>query len=172
MKSRTKKILIAILALLTILFIGAYLRLPDKELKSTLESTSKTKERIKEEYTASLTNKNTLSSAVKIEVAKTPEVKIKATVVVSGKRYEASISENQNIYDLMTTIRNNSKGDDFTFKVKDYQGMGYFVDVINGVSGSSGAYWIYYINEEKASMGISQYIVKDGDVIRWAQEGI
>jgi hypothetical protein len=51
-------------------------------------------------------------------------------------------------------------------------GLGNFIDEINGIKGTKGRYWIYYINNKKASVGVSKYFVKNGDIIKWSQEGI
>lgn len=162
MKPKTKKILIGLLAIITILFLSAYFKLDSNE-KKILPSTD-IKE-IKESTPP-------LSIKPKIETGKIPEGSIRATVEVSGKRYETNIPEKSNIYELMMVLMSNSKENGFTFNAKEYSGMGYFVDTINNIKGTPGAYWIYYINDKKASVGISQYVVKEGDIIRWSQEGI
>ena len=64
----------------------------------------------------------------------------------------------------------NDTASGFTFKYKEYPSMGIFVEEINGVRGSQGKYWIYYVNDKEAEVGISKNIVKDGDIISWKQE--
>ena len=58
----------------------------------------------------------------------------------------------------------------FSFKTKEYPGLGYFVEEINGVGGGQGKYWIYYVNGKEASVGIKDYVVKEGDIISWKHE--
>lgn len=169
MKSKTNKILISALLLITILFIVAYFRLPHKEISPTQDNNQIIRN-ITEE-SVGIASKTTSSQKTNSEINKIPEPMIKASVVVSGKSYDAIIPANKNVYDLMAELAKNPNNS-FTFHVKEYPGMGYFVDSINNVKGTPGAYWIYYINDKKASTGISQYIVKDGDIIRWGQEGI
>lgn len=50
--------------------------------------------------------------------------------------------------------------------------MGEFVEEINGIKNNqaTGEYWIYYINGESAKMGVSNYIIKPNDVIKWNYE--
>ena len=172
MKQKTKLFLIGLVTLVAALFIVAYLKLPSKEARVILNNTNQAVEIIKEESKSTPKKEVTLSPKSMNEVAQITEATIKATVVVSGRSYDAYISEGKNIYDFMNTLANNAKDNNFTFHAQEYKGMGYFVDMINGVYGSPGAYWVYYINDKKASVGISQYIVKEGDIIRWAQEGI
>lgn len=64
------------------------------------------------------------------------------------------------------------KESDFSFKGKEYSSLGYFVEEINRNKGTPGKYWIYYVNGKEASVGISKYILKNGDIIKWSQEGI
>ena len=171
MKQKPKKILIGLSVILIVLFIGAYIRLPSKEVKSVPNNSNSIEGVIKKEPITTTLNKNTSAPKLDIEINKIPEATIKVTIIVGDKSYDTDILNNSNIYDLMM-LMSNSKNSDFTFHAKEYRGMGYFVDMINDVYGSPGAYWIYYINNEKASVGISQYTLKDGDIIRWVQEGL
>ena len=87
---------------------------------------------------------------------------------VFDKTYSAKTEEGINVYDAMKSIDDSS----FSFKATNYSSLGYFVEEINGVKGTPGKYWIYYVNGQKASVGISNYILKSGDIISWKQEGI
>jgi hypothetical protein len=100
----------------------------------------------------------------------TEEVKkISIKFLVEQKVYETKIIPNQNVYSLMQQL---SQQGDFSFKARNYSGMGYFVTEINNKKNDqmSGLYWIYYINGAKAQVGVSQYVVKDGDEIVWKYE--
>jgi hypothetical protein len=59
-----------------------------------------------------------------------------------------------------------------TVEFKNYSGLGYFVNTINGIQSDtlSGTHWIYYINGIKAQIGISQYTLKSNDIITWKYE--
>jgi hypothetical protein len=59
------------------------------------------------------------------------------------------------------------------FSSRDYGGdLGHLVEEINGIRSSTRdkKYWIYYINGKKASIGVSNYIVRPGDIISWKYE--
>jgi len=60
----------------------------------------------------------------------------------------------------------------FAFTSKEYAGLGHFVESINGIKNNpqENKYWIYYINGQSAPVGISQYVLKKGDVIEWKFE--
>jgi NADH:ubiquinone oxidoreductase subunit 3 (subunit A) len=96
---------------------------------------------------------------------------IKISLVVLDKKYEINVKEGSSVFEAMQkTEEDNSK--EFNFKYTNYSSLGSFVNEINDVKGTPGKYWIYYINNEKASIGASKYILKQGDIINWKQEGI
>ena len=94
---------------------------------------------------------------------------INVNLEVLGKSYQAKVLEDSSVYDLMVSLRNN-KINSFTFNYKEYSGLGIFIDEINGVKGGDSGYWIYYINNKEASVGVSNYILKEGDDILWKLE--
>lgn len=97
------------------------------------------------------------------------EKKIKITLNVLDKTYKANVKEGATLYDAMSNIQS-VKENNFSFSGKEYSGLGYFVDEINGIKGTSGKYWIYYVNGKEASVGVSKYILKSEDIISWKQE--
>lgn len=78
------------------------------------------------------------------------------------KNYESSV------YEYMLDLRKNKK---IEFIEKNYIGMGKFIEEINGVKNGNKS-WIYYINEKKAEIGISQYKLKNGDKLMWKYENL
>lgn len=96
---------------------------------------------------------------------------IVSKLIVNDALYEVSLPENSSVYEMMKMIR--SENPDFSFNGKEYSGLGFFVEEINGVRNNKDSrenYWIYYINGKKAEAGISNYIVKSGDEILWKYE--
>jgi len=63
----------------------------------------------------------------------------------------------------------NIKEGKIDFKDKTYSGMGKLIEEINGIS-NGDKYWIYYVNGQKANIGISNYKIKAGDVVSWKYE--
>lgn len=59
----------------------------------------------------------------------------------------------------------------FEFSESDF---GIYITSINGVESSTetNEYWSYYINDELGEIGISSYILQDGDLITWRYEKI
>jgi hypothetical protein len=94
---------------------------------------------------------------------------ISATLEVDDSRYEVSLSQGGNVYELMAAAKDQYG---FSFGGREFPGIGFFVEEINGLQQSprAGKYWIYYINGRKAEVGISVYQLKTHDVISWKYE--
>ena len=94
---------------------------------------------------------------------------IDVSLVVSGKTYSVKLQETNNVLDLMKFA--DEMNDDFTFESKVFEGLGEYIDSINGVKGGTdNKYWIYYINGKLSQVGVSEYKLKDKDVIEWKFE--
>ncbi len=97
--------------------------------------------------------------------------RIKVSLILKDKTYNTEIKEGSSVFETMLNIEKEStKENQFSFKYIENLGMGSFVNEINGVVGSPGAYWIYYVNGKEAGIGVSKYILKEGDIINWKQE--
>ena len=111
----------------------------------------------------------------KIEKAETPETvnapaeeKIKAALTISGTKYETAVKPGSSVYDLMSLLKAENKID---FSGKNYSGLGFFVEEINGVKNNpAGENWLYYVNGQPAPVGVSNYRIKNNDEIEWKYE--
>lgn len=169
---KIKKIYILIVSLILLVFVvGAYL------IHLSVLRTPSVSSR---EENINTINKNLLEpSFIKTEVnrEKEPQIEteplsrknIKITLNILDKSYELEVDDNSSVFEIMKELQI-KKNSDFSFTYKEYSGMGVFINEINGIKGKSGAYWIYYINGKEASVGVSNYILKDGDSILWKQE--
>lgn len=92
-----------------------------------------------------------------------------ATMVIDGQTYPVFVVAYSSVYDALYKLNLDNK---IKVEFKNYSGLGYFVDSINGKGSDKlhGKYWIYYINGVKAQTGISSYILKLNDVITWKYE--
>ncbi len=104
----------------------------------------------------------------KLEISD-PTKTINATFTIAEKNYPLKVTPGQNIYDALQDL---NQSEQVTVKFKNFSGLGYFVDGINGINSDTlhAKYWIYYINDTKAQVGISQYQLKQNDVITWKYE--
>jgi hypothetical protein len=109
----------------------------------------------------------------KVELLAQDVERIKISLEVSGKSYKSEVKIGSSVFEAMEIIKRESTETNlFDFKSKVTPGLGNFITEINGLKGSPGKYWIYYVNNEKATIGASKYILKEGDIIKWNQEGI
>ena len=94
---------------------------------------------------------------------------VSATVSILGKSYPVTIDAGATAYDAMGMLAAQKK---VSFSAKEYPGMGYLIEEINGQKNdnAAGMYWIYYINGESATTGVSGYILQNGDKIEWKYE--
>ncbi len=95
------------------------------------------------------------------------ENKNNAFLEINNKRLETTIPEKENIYDFMVKLKEEGKID---FKDKTYSGMGKLIEEINGIKNNGEKNWIYYVNNQKANIGVSNYQIKSGDVVSWKYE--
>lgn len=105
---------------------------------------------------------------IKVEETKYVENShVVTTLEINGQRYEDEIATEMSVYDFMSKLRNEGRID---FIEKNYTGIGKFIVSINGVSGDGSRNWIYYVNGIEAQVGVSNYKIKNGDIISWKYE--
>ncbi len=111
---------------------------------------------------------NNVTTDTKYQIQNT---KYSATIVVNTTTYPLLITPSATVYDAMRLLQIDSR-QPFTFSAKEYPGMGYFVEEINGIANDNktGKYWILYINGESAKVGVSGYVLKPNDNILWKYE--
>jgi hypothetical protein len=82
-------------------------------------------------------------------------------------RVEVPVYTEGTVFDAMRAYEETGA---FTFHEKEFVGLGFFVEEVQGVSPPRGQYWILYLNGEKASVGVSHAYVRPGDMIEWRIE--
>ncbi|MDP2735682.1 MAG: DUF4430 domain-containing protein [bacterium] len=94
---------------------------------------------------------------------------LSVTLEAEGAPYELKIAPGSTVYDLMVKAAQETG---FTFSGREFAGLGFYVDTINGKKESTrnSKYWIYYINRQKAPMGISWYELQAHDIISFELE--
>ena len=98
-----------------------------------------------------------------------PQNTVEVTIVINGQKYALNMPEKSTAYEAMAQLVADKK---ITMAFKQFIGLGYFVDEVDGVKTdkNSGKYWIYYLNDKPAQMGISNYILKNNDSLTWKYE--
>ncbi len=91
----------------------------------------------------------------------------KITVIAGTEKINLSVAPNTIFYDALVQAKNAGK---IEFFGKNYTGLGFFVTDIGTLHSGNGKDLLYYINGKEASVGVSSYTLKDGDVIEWKLE--
>lgn len=94
---------------------------------------------------------------------------VRASITVDGATYNTEIAEGSTLLAFMEKTQEETA---FSFTGKNTEGIGFFVEEINGVTSTSEerSFWAYYVNGQQAQVGVSDYIVQSGDTIEWKKE--
>lgn len=79
---------------------------------------------------------------------------------------DAKLKVGGTVYDLTKKLDDEGV---LSFTQKEFDGLGYYIDSINGIKESpkNNLYWFYRVNGQRGNVGISNYIPKSGDIIRF-----
>lgn len=89
---------------------------------------------------------------------------VSGTIVAGGKSIRFSARHNETLYDALMGVKASGSMD---FDGKLYPGLGFFVTQVGTLSQGEGKNLMYFINGKEASVGVSSYTLKNGDVIEW-----
>jgi len=115
-------------------------------------------------------NESTATTTLTIadEIIKTQEIKnsLNITIEIPNQQFLLQLPEKTTVYDAIQKLITDKK---INVSMKEFKGMGYFVEEINGLKNDkqTGEYWFYYINGQPAKIGISGYTLKNNDLITW-----
>jgi len=112
------------------------------------------------------TKQNINISPTSLPILNQTEKTAQAFLEINGQKLETTIKEKESVYDFMLRLKEEDK---INFKDKTYTGIGKFIYEINGTK-NEDKNWIYYVNGEKANIGISNYKINPGDVVSWKYE--
>lgn len=105
--------------------------------------------------------------------AETTPATITVTLVIQGPGIsqlgKLSLEDGATVYQV---LKQGSKQLDFSLKTSHHSSLGIFVEGIAGVMNNpkANAYWLYYVNGQFASRGVSLQTVQEGDTITWSYE--
>lgn len=91
----------------------------------------------------------------------------KVTLILGNQIINLSFEHNTLFYDALAQAKDEGK---IIFSGKNYPGLGFFVTDIGTLHAGNGKNLLYYINGKQASVGVSSYTLKDGDIIEWKLE--
>lgn len=135
----------------------------DKYIQNEVQKDTKTSAK----STSEETKHGTTSQKIREETT-LQKTQIDVTIEIYSKGYDENhirVPEGSSVYDAMKQL-------DIPFDGHDFGSLGFFVESIGEIKNDKlrGRYWMYYINGQKAKIGISNYIIKPHDIITWKYE--
>lgn len=91
----------------------------------------------------------------------------RAVLKAGDASYAIDVTPSKTVIDAMRAL---ASAGAFAFTGRDYPGLGFFVDSINGEKNANGLYWMLYVNGVSASAGASTVVVHANDVVEWRYE--
>ena len=88
-------------------------------------------------------------------------------MILGNETIDLSFAPNTLFYNAMLEWRNTGS---IYFDGKNYPGLGFFVTDIGPLHSGYGKNLLYYVNGKEATVGVSLYTLKDGDIIEWKLE--
>ena len=92
------------------------------------------------------------------------EKMISVTIIAGDQKANLEVVRGMSLYDALVLAKEN---EDISFSGKNYSGLGFFVTDIGSLHSAYGTHLFYSINSSEASVGVSSYILKNGDIIEW-----
>jgi len=89
------------------------------------------------------------------------------TLILGEEIINLSFAPETFFYDALMEASN---AGNLTFEGKNYPGLGFFITDIGPLHSGNGKYLLYYINGKEATVGVSAYKLKNGDIIEWKLE--
>ena len=86
------------------------------------------------------------------------------TLTAGDISVQIPFSSGDTLYDALLAAKQNGL---LSFSGKEYQSLGFFMTDIGTLHQGNGKYLIYLINGTEASVGVSSYVPKNGDVVVW-----
>lgn len=177
-----KKIIIAVITII-ILFLSIFFSIRNSQNNLRSDGSSLGQEVSKNTYEPletslrsggveeKINNTRTMArvpSEQKTQKEETDNQNTKSIVVVAGDtKINLFFSNDISLYEILTQAKNRNQ---LLFEGKNYPGLGFFVTDIGSLHASDGKSLLYYINGEKANVGVSAYLLKDKDIIEWKLE--
>lgn len=97
-----------------------------------------------------------------ITPSKKPETQT-ATLIAGTTRINLPFAPGETLYSALVAAKNTG----LVFAGKEYPALGFFVTDIGSLHQTSGGNLMYFINGKEAAVGVSTYVLVNGDVIEW-----
>lgn len=91
-------------------------------------------------------------------------IKPSVTLKLDGYVGVVEIEEKTTVLEVMQKAAQDKQ---IIFDGKEYSGLGFFVTRVGSLVNGDGKNLMYYVNDKEASVGVSSYVLSDGDIIEW-----
>jgi hypothetical protein len=112
---------------------------------------------------------NTSSEPTPTQTPSQKTSEISVTFKIRKNTYTISVPKDSTVLEAMMLLDKDTK-QNFSFKSSTYSSMGQFVTEINSIKSTNEYFWVYYVNDTQANLGVSNYKIKSGDTIQWKLE--
>jgi len=77
-----------------------------------------------------------------------------------------NVADGQNVFEVLNKVVSEN---DIVLEYKDYGDMGVFIESIDKIANDfkTNRFWQYWVNNEYANVGASNYLLKGGDMVEW-----
>jgi hypothetical protein len=107
-------------------------------------------------------NRNSVPADSQIQTTTDQQVR-QITLIAGETTTRLTFTDGQTLYDALIKAKETG----LTLELKEYPGMGYFVAKIGSLVPTADKYLMYSVNGKEASVGISSYVLKENDVVKW-----
>ncbi len=120
-------------------------------------------------FTETNTKIDTKITNEQLNIEKNTKKTINVSLKLPNKSFNSKIKLNSTAYDLMVKLQKEQK---INFFGQWFGDLGFFVEQINNIKNDkkNGYFWFFYINNKLSPVGISNYILKNNDLIEWRYE--
>jgi len=161
----TRLIALSVLVLALFLILSVSKPQETKELQNPI--TTEPEQNIDSETQSEQTPLQPASIEVEKPETQTLETVESITVMTGEMAINLPLESGASFYDVLLQAKENGK---IEFAGKNYPGLGFFITDIGTLHAGSGKYLLYYVNGKEATVGISSYVLKNGDIIEWKLE--
>jgi len=105
-----------------------------------------------------------------VKVGESPEIIVNLRLDFGNgniKNYDnIKLREEKTTFDLLKRV---TQENNLEFSFKEYPDLGVFIESIDNVANDAkiNKWWQYWVNEEYAKVGASNYYLKNGDLVEW-----
>lgn len=144
---------------------------PGVDIPPTEHQIQASERKIEQTTTSDISSPTTSDTPESTQSPTNDEAHISVTLRVPSQGVDTTmyVEKGATAYTLMEAVE---RAGGITFSGTTYGSLGFLLESIGGISTDyqKKMYWIYYINNKKATIGLSNYVLNHDDIITWQYE--